>query len=379
MTREPEILAKVRLGRAPDARSVAEVVDADAVRLGIEGSRQAAAALSAQLLGLGPLAAVTEDERVTDVLVNGDGSVWVDRGGGLCRAAERLDGPDATRRLAVRLAGQAGRRLDESQPWVDGQLASGIRLHAILPPLADAGTHISLRVPRRTALSLPELQQAGMVDGQGAAMLLALVARRVSFVISGGTGTGKTTLLGALLGEVPPAERIVLVEDVRELAVAHPHVVRLQARAPNVEGTGEVTLVHLVRQALRMRPDRLVVGEVRGAEVRELLAAMNTGHEGGCGTVHANRPEDVPVRFEALAALAGLSRSATQAQLASAVQVVVQLRRTAQGRFVESLGVVSVDDDRVAVQVAARWTGAGWAHGHGWAALRRLLDITAAP
>jgi len=172
-------------------------------------------------------------------------------------------------------------------------------------------------------------------------VLAALVRRRCSFVVSGGTGSGKTTLLGALLGEVAVRERLVIVEDVRELVIVHPHVVRLQARAANVEGRGEIGLTALVRQSLRMRPDRLVVGEVRGAEVRELLAALNTGHEGGCSTLHANTAADVVARFEALGALAGLVPSAVHAQLMSAVQVVVHVRRLSGRRFVDTVAVLA--------------------------------------
>ena len=203
-----------------------------------------------------------------------------------------------------------------------------------------------------------------MFGAETALLLRQLVAHRVSLLVTGGTGTGKTTLLGGLLAEVPHDERIVLVEDVRELAVAHPHIVRLQGRSANVEGRGAVTLVDLVRQALRMRPDRLVVGEVRGAEVRELLAALNTGHEGGCGTVHANSPSDVVARFEALGALAGLSRDAVQAQLASAVQAVVHVRRDHRGRAVESLSVLAPSGSGLGVERAV--TCATGERGSGW-------------
>ena len=248
------------------------------------------------------------DPAVTDVLVNGPGEVWVDRGDGLERVAVRFADEGAVRRLAVRLATSAGRRLDDAQPWVDARLAGGVRLHAVLPPIAAGGTCVSLRVPRPRVFDLAELVAAGAVPQDGAVLLGRLVAARVAFLVSGGTGTGKTTLLSALLSLADDGDRLLLVEDACELAPRHPHVVRLESRPANVEGAGAVTLRDLVRQALRMRPDRLVVGEVRGAEVVDLLAALNTGHEGGSGTLHANSAHDVPARLEALAAVAGMSR-----------------------------------------------------------------------
>lgn len=370
MSQMTSIAARIRRGEAPDARAVHEVVAQEAAVLGEAGVAAVQADLAAEVLGLGPLAACVADEEVTDVLVNGDGAVWLDRGSGLERADIGLGDPAAARRLAVRLAGLAGRRLDESQPWVDGLLPGSVRLHAILPPLVDGGAHVSLRVPRTHGARLDELGARGMFDAVTLRLLRDLVLRRVSFVVSGGTGCGKTTLLAAMLAEVPARERIVVVEDVRELAVSHPHLVRLQGRGANVEGLGAVGLVDLVRQALRMRPDRLVVGEVRGAEVREMLAALNTGHEGGCGTVHANRPADVPRRFDALGALAGLTRDAVQTQLASAVQVVVHVVRTPSGRRVESLSVLGWDGAEVGCRLA--WDARAARPGPGWAVLGSL-------
>ena len=369
-------------GRPPGPAELDDVVAAGTLRLGRSGAGEVRASLGAALLGAGPLEPHLADQCVTDVLVNGDGSVWVDRGDGLERSSGEPLGAEGARLLAVRLAGQAGRRLDESQPWVDGLLPNGIRLHAVLPPLVDGGAHLSLRVPRRARSRLPELGAAGMFDDETGGLLRRLVEQRVSFLVTGGTGSGKTTLLGALLAEVPADERVVVVEDVRELAVSHPHVVRLQSRAANVEGAGEVTLVDLVRQALRMRPDRLVVGEVRGAEVRELLAALNTGHEGGCGTVHANSPADVVSRFEALGALAGLGRDAVQAQLSSALQVIVHLRRDRAGRHVESLSVLveglveGLGGPGLGAAVALRCAPSGpGERAAGWPRLATLLGV----
>ena len=289
-------------------------------------------AVRAELVGAGPLEPLLGDERVSDVLVNGPSDVWVDRGDGLQRADVDFADEAAVRRLAQRLAGAAGRRLDVASPMVDARLRDGTRLHAVLPPVSPAGTLINLRVPRRVAFTLADLLARSTLVPPVADLLRAVVAARLSFVVTGGTGTGKTTLLSTLLSAVDPRERIVLVEDSGELWPRHPHVVRLEARAANVEGQGAVDLRTLVRQALRMRPDRLVVGEVRGAEVVELLAALNTGHDGGSGTLHASTADALPARIEALAAAAGLPREAAHSQLSAGVDVVVHLTRDRAGR-----------------------------------------------
>lgn len=340
---EPAMWQEIRLGRTPDAAALERVADLNLATLGHGGVATVREDLQTQLLGAGPLEPLLVEAGVTDIAVNGDGSVWVDRGTGMERVDIDIGGQGELRRLAVRLAGLAGRRLDETAPFVDGLLPSGVRLHAILPPLVGDGPHLTLRVPARGAVALADLRDTEMFDAPLERVLRAIVLRKVSFVVSGGTGAGKTTLLGAMLAEAPAADRVVVVEDVRELRIRRPQVVRLEARPPNVEGVGEITLTTLVRQALRMRPDRLVVGEVRGAEVRELLTALNTGHEGGCGTIHANTAIDVVARFEALGALAGLGPSAVHAQLASAVEVVVHVRRDGGSgrRRVESVGVVT--------------------------------------
>jgi pilus assembly protein CpaF len=289
--------------------------------------------------------------------VNGPDQVWVDRGAGLRPADVRFDDDAAVRRLAVRLAAAAGRRLDDASPWVDAGLPDGTRLHAVLPPVSGSGTCLSLRILRRCSLDLDQLTDLGTLPGQSTTLLRALVRRRLAFLVTGGTGSGKTTLLSALLGEGDPADRVVLCEDAAELTPDRPHVVRLLTRPPNVEGVGLVTLRDLVRQALRMRPDRLVVGEVRGAEVTDLLAALNTGHDGGCGTLHANRPAEVPARLEALGVAAGLDRSAVHSQAAAALAVVVHVRRSPSGRRVEEIGVVRRSGDLVAVQPGWRADG----------------------
>jgi pilus assembly protein CpaF len=327
-----------------------------------------------ELAGAGPLEPLLRETGITDVLVNGPEEVWIDRGAGLERAAVRFPDDAAVRRLAVRLAASAGRRLDDAAPWVDVGLPDGTRLHAVLPPVSGSGTCLSLRVLRRCAHSLDDLAALGTLPGESGELLRALVRRRLAFLVTGGTGSGKTTLLSALLGVADGSDRIVLCEDAAELTPDHPHVVRLLTRPPNVEGVGQVSLRDLVRQALRMRPDRLVVGEVRGAEVTDLLAALNTGHDGGCGTLHANRPSEVPARLEALGVAAGLGRAAVHSQAAAALAVVVHLRRTPGGRRVDELGVLRREGELVVVE--SGWQAEGGpcpADGR----LRELLSGTA--
>lgn len=315
--------------------------------------------------GAGPLQPLLDDPHVTDVLVNGPGPVWVEAGQELVRLDVGLRSESQVRALAVRLAMLGGRRLDDASPAVDARLPSGVRLHAVLPPISPAGTLISLRVPRRRTFTLTELVDCGTVHPEMAELLTRVVRARLAFLVSGGTGTGKTTVLSTLLGLADPAERVLIVEDAAELKPSLPHVVRLEARHANTEGAGELTQADLVRHALRMRPDRLVVGECRGAEVRDLLTALNTGHEGGCGTVHANASADVPARLEALAALAGMNSLELAAQAASALDLVIQLRRASNRRWVSEIGwferdarghltVVPVIDARTLVR------GTGW-------------------
>lgn len=291
-------------------------------------------------IGAGPLDELLAEPGVSDVVVNGHREVFVDRGSGLERSTVRFVDDEQVRRLAIRMAAAAGRRLDDASPFVDGRLPGGVRLHAVLAPVAAPGTCLSLRVPAPRSFSLEDLVAAGSLSPDGADLLRAVVARRLPFLISGGTGTGKTTLLSALLSLAPAHERMVIVEDARELSPNHPHCVRLEGRAANAEGAGAISLTTLVRQALRMRPDRVVLGEARGAELTDLLTALNTGHEGGCGTVHANSVMDVPARLEALASLGGLGRAACHAQIAAALRLVVHLRREARGaRRVEQVGL----------------------------------------
>ncbi|MEP6815640.1 MAG: TadA family conjugal transfer-associated ATPase [Marmoricola sp.] len=307
-------------------------------------------ALRRDVVGAGPLEPLLRMPGVTDVLVNGPDRVYLDRGRGLELTGVRLPDDESVRRLAQRLAASGGRRLDDATPYVDLRLPDGSRFHAVLAPVSRPGTLLSLRVPRARAFTLAELVAEGAVPDEGAWLLRRIVECRLAFLVSGGTGSGKTTLLNALLSMVDSTQRLVLVEDASELRPEHPHVVGLEARPPNVEGAGEITLRTLVRQALRMRPDRLVVGEVRGAEVTDLLAAMNTGHEGGCGTIHANSAVDVPSRIEGLALAAGMPLPAVHSQLVSALDVVIHVGRGADGRrAIREIGTLRRDDGMAGV------------------------------
>ncbi len=307
-----------------------------------------------EFVGAGPLDPLLRAPGTTDVLVTGPTQVWRDGDGGLRHTEVTFHDEDAVRRLAQRLALSCGRRLDDAQPFVDAWLPAAahgrVRLHAVLPPIAADGTCISLRVLRRTGHDLEDLQNLGTFDEPTRQRLEAIVDARLAFVVTGGTGAGKTSLLSALLGRVDHRERIVSIEDAGELQPDHPQFVRLIARPPNVEGAGEVTLADLVRQGLRMRPDRIVVGEARGSEVCDFLTALNTGHDGGAGTVHANSPAELPARMEALAALGGLGREALRSQLAAAFHVVLHMRRHPDGtRRLDEIGVLECAKDGVRV------------------------------
>lgn len=389
------LLARVRERLSDSASTITAENIADAIRaeakgmLGDADILQALRLLESELLGAGPLDSLLAHPTVSDVLVTSPHEVWADRGEGLRRTEVRFADEDSVRRLAQRLAFNAGRRLDQAQPWVDGWLSLGdlntqpggarnqaeatadsqlgVRLHAILAPIATAGTCISLRVLRPASHSLSQLAATQSLPPHILPVLHAIVRARLAFLVVGGTGSGKTTLLSALLAAVDPRERIVCVEDAAELAPPHPHVVRLVARTANVEGAGAITVRDLVRQALRMRPDRVVIGEVRGPEVIDLLTALNTGHDGGAGTVHAKAPQEVPARLEALAAMGGMEPGALHSQLAAAVQVVIHVTRTSAGtRVLHEIAVVATNPSG-RVTVVPAWNrssdcGPGWQH-----------------
>lgn len=322
--------------------------------IGVSATDPRVAALVDELDGFGPLAGWVRAPGVTDVLVDGSGAVWTDGAEGLLRRPQRLD-PHAAQALAMRLVHRAGRRLDAAVPLADARV-DGVRVHAVLPPVSGGGTLLSLRIPAARTPSLAELA-AGWPDGDlwGEA-LEALVRDRASVLVSGATGTGKTTLLAAALGCVPGDERILTVEDTAEAAPEHPHVVALQCRAANAEGAGAVGLAELIRHALRMRPDRLVVGECRGAEVADFLTALNTGHQGAWGTLHANGAADVPARLTAMGSLAGWGPDTVAAQARAGVDAVVHLVRDRHGRHPVELAVPDPDARGFALLPALTWT-----------------------
>lgn len=354
---DAELLEVVRRSVLAQAGPVTELQVAAAVResgrmLGAAGSLVAMERIAAELNGLGPLQGLVNDPAVTDIFVNAPDSVWQDRGEGPERVQLGFLNEGELRALAVRLVASGGRRLDESSPCVDVRISAGYRVHAVIPPISATGTLLSIRIKRRTVLTLDGLVKAGSVEPLLALAMTAVVERRLNFLISGATGAGKTTLLSTLLGLCPATDRLVLIEDAAELEPEHPHVVTLEARHENAEGAGAVDLAELVRQALRMNPGRLVVGECRGSEVRELLMAMNTGHSGGGGTIHANSASDVPARLAALGALAAMSPESVFLQAASALDVVIHLTRWKGRRVVTEIAVVELRHGRLEVVAA---------------------------
>jgi pilus assembly protein CpaF len=286
-----------------------------------------------EALGLGILEPLLADETITEIMVNGPTEVWIERHGNLHRVDARFSGEAELMQTIDRIVSTVNRRVDESSPMVDARLPSGERVNVIIPPLSLVGPVLSIRrFPR--AFTFEQLVRMGTVDPDTADLLRSMVRGRLSIVVSGGTSSGKTTLLNALSGFIPSEERIVTIEDSAELQLQQPHVISLEARPPNVEGKGHVTIRDLVRNSLRMRPDRIVVGEVRGPETIDMLQAMNTGHDGSLTTVHANSAEDSVVRMQTLASMSEVDVpfAALRDQINSAIDVIVQLERGADGR-----------------------------------------------
>lgn len=363
-------------GEKPSAQNIAHAIRSSGFVYGPSEMLEKISTIQSELAGFGRLQEILDDKEVTDVFVNGKHGVYLDRGNGLEESSVEFTDDAEVRALAVRLAAAGGRRLDDAHPFVDMRLGGGIRGHAVLHPVSPTGTLISLRIPRRRTFSLDEITEAGMLVPEVKGVIEALIACRANFLISGGTGSGKTTLLSTLLGLISKEERLILVEDTVELSPDHTHTLHLECRAGNVEGTGAIGLTELVRNALRMRPDRLVIGECRGAEVRELLNALNTGHSGGCATLHANTAQDVPARLEALGMLAGLTRSAVAVQGLSAIDVVLHVGKRHGRRTLLEIGVVqSHPIDTWQVLRAVRCDGDSAYRGVGWLTLCQHLDL----
>ena len=291
-------------------------------------------AVLSELTGLGPLDALLQDSEITEIMVNGPDQVYVERGGKLSRCVTVFDDDAHLRRLIERMLSPLGRRVDEASPLADGRLPDGSRFNVVLPPLALNGPTLTIRKFARQPLTMSQLVQIGTLTEEAAAFLETCVVGRKNILVSGGTGSGKTSTLGALSSFIPETERVVTIEDAAELRLLQAHVVTLESRPPNLEGRGEVTIRHLVRNALRMRPDRIIVGEVRGGEALDLLMALNTGHDGSLSTIHANSPRDALSRLETMTLMAGLDLPlrAVREQVASAVQLIVHQQRQRDGR-----------------------------------------------
>jgi pilus assembly protein CpaF len=306
-----------------------------------------AIAVTDALVGLGPIEALLRDPGISDVLVNGPDEIWVERSGRLERSPVRYADAAAVVAAVERVIAPLGLRLDRASPSVNARLADGSRLHAVVPPVSVDGPIVAIRRFTPAVPNLEALVATGALPAEGAELLSAAVRERRNVLVAGGTGAGKTTLLNVLSGEIPPGERVVTIEDAAELQLSG-HVVRLEARPPNAEGAGEITLQQLVRSALRLRPDRIILGEVRGPEALDLVSALNTGHQGSMSTVHANSPEEALWRIETLA-LSGDRRVAevtVRRQLMSAVDLIIQVARRGERRRVSALARVDGDGVR---------------------------------
>lgn len=355
---EADVARLSRLSRA----DLGEQVRAGATRLlAEEGSalngRQREAIIEAvvgELAGLGPLEPLLQDAGITEIMVNGPEQVYAEREGRLVQTDVVFDDTPHLLRIIERILSPLGRRVDESSPMADGRLADGSRINVILPPLALKGPVLTIRKFGRQALTMPSLIRLGTVPPSVAAFLRACVEGHLNILVSGGTGSGKTTMLNALSSFIPPTERIITIEDAAELQLQQAHVVTLESRPPNLEGRGEITIRHLVRNALRMRPDRILLGEVRGGEALDLLMALNTGHDGSLSTVHANGPRDAISRLETMTLMAGmdLPLRAIREQIASAVQLLVHQQRLRDGsrRLTHVTEVVGMEGDVVSLQ-----------------------------
>lgn len=367
------------------ASTAGETLDEAIMRLkapgkGIGDVGSALEELDARLNGLGEiLAPLLRLPGITDILVNST-RVWVDCGQGVEPIDDGFSSEEEVRALAITMAAICGKRLDDAVPIVDGILPMGVRVHAVIPPLSGEGTIISLRIPARGGLTLEQMRKGASIDDTTQQILSRMLEVRCNVLISGATGSGKTTLLSALLSSISVNERLICIEEISELHPAHPHVVHLQARQANTQGRGEVSLSELVRAAMRMRPDRIILGECRGGEVRDIMSALNTGHRGSFATIHANTPAEVPARLSALGALAGMSAEATHVQARAAFDLVVHMERSMgsygnTGRRVAQIGVFGLERGELTCSCAYRIDRRGrGSTGPAWEELRRVLS-----
>lgn len=367
------------------ASTAGETLDEAIMRLkdpgkGIGDVGSALEELDARLNGLGEvLAPLLRLPGITDILVNST-RVWVDCGQGVEPIDDGFSSEEEVRALAITMAAICGKRLDDAVPIVDGILPMGVRVHAVIPPLSGEGTIISLRIPARGGLTLEQMRKGASIDDTTQQILSRMLEVRCNVLISGATGSGKTTLLSALLSSISVNERLICIEEMSELHPAHPHVVHLQARQANTQGRGEVSLSELVRAAMRMRPDRIILGECRGGEVRDIMSALNTGHRGSFATIHANTPAEVPARLSALGALAGMSAEATHVQARAAFDLVVHMERSMgsygnTGRRVAQIGVFGLERGELTCSCAYRIDRRGrGSTGPAWEELRRVLS-----
>lgn len=367
------------------ASTAGEALDEAIMRLkapgkGIGDVGSALEELDARLNGLGEvLAPLLRLPGITDILVNST-RVWVDCGRGVEPIDDGFSSEEEVRALAITMAAICGKRLDDAVPIVDGILPMGVRVHAVIPPLSGEGTIISLRIPARGGLTLEQMRKGASIDDTTQQILSRMLEVRCNVLISGATGSGKTTLLSALLSSISVNERLICIEEMSELNPAHPHVVHLQARQANTQGRGEVSLSELVRAAMRMRPDRIILGECRGGEVRDIMSALNTGHRGSFATIHANTPAEVLARLSALGALAGMSAEATYVQARAAFDLVVHMERSVgssgnTGRRVAQIGVFGLERGELTCSCAYRIDRRGrGSTGPAWEELRRVLS-----